>query len=92
MWGSDHPEDNLLWHGFDIRLSCRYGDEEADFGRYVPYLKWLLDGYAGRESESKTTDILQIPARQCESSKYVPLGGSEIARAESQLEIGRAHV
>ena len=46
IWGTDFPEDHFRWHGFQTELCCRYGDKDADFGRYLSFLSWLLDGYA----------------------------------------------
>ena len=44
IWGTDFPEDTFRWHGFNTELCCRYGDKDADFGRYLSFLTWLLDG------------------------------------------------
>jgi len=45
IWGSDFPEDVFRWHGFTTEICARYGDEEANFGRFLSYLGFLLDSF-----------------------------------------------
>ena len=43
IWGTDEPESVLHRHGFLTTTCCRYGDKDANFGRYPKFLNWVLE-------------------------------------------------
>jgi hypothetical protein len=43
LWATDNITTILNWHGFESSINCRYGEDEADFGRYPKSLKWILN-------------------------------------------------
>lgn len=54
-WGTTYPESFLDWHGFSCVQCCRYGEPGADFGRYPPSIKWMLERFPRSNPDSPAT-------------------------------------